>query len=235
MLKACECDWSHRSNCFVGIRNVLPARLDLPVPGSYHRDFTTDILLGQSNLKGVALPLLVVWRRFIFIWMILQYYLSMICLLPSLLWSFQKIRKNVWKKNGTTVNRGPPRCSKTLNKRPRHWWWAKTLIVSRTLIWVDVQIQDFTPTTDLRPPSHVKTQDNGGDGNPMCHYKIVYNMYKCQMLTRLNCLQEAGTVLPRGPGPSLHHQLQRGLARGSSKGGSRAVLYQQMENSLLYL
>ena len=71
---------------------------------------------------------------------------------------------------------------------------------------MDAQIQDFTPTTDLRPPSHVKTQDNGGDGNPMCHYKIVYNMYKCQMLTRLNCLQEAGAVLPRGPGPSLHHQ-----------------------------
>ena len=40
-------------------------------------------------------------------------------------------------------------------------------------------------------------------------------------------------MLPRGPGPSLHHhQLQRGLARGSSKGGSRAVLYQQIENSL---
>ena len=36
---------------FVGIRIVLPARLKLPVPGSDHKDFTTDILLGQSNLQ----------------------------------------------------------------------------------------------------------------------------------------------------------------------------------------
>ena len=46
---------------------MLPARLKLPVPGSDHQDFTTDILLGQSNLQVDAFPLLVVWLRFILI------------------------------------------------------------------------------------------------------------------------------------------------------------------------
>ena len=46
---------------------MLPARLKLPVPGSDHQDFTTDILLGQSNLQVDAFPFLVVWLRFILI------------------------------------------------------------------------------------------------------------------------------------------------------------------------
>ena len=46
---------------------MLPASLKLPVPGSDHQDFTTDILLGQSNLQVDAFPLLVVWLRFILI------------------------------------------------------------------------------------------------------------------------------------------------------------------------
>ena len=41
---------------------MLPARLKLPVPpGSDHQDFTTDILLAQSNLQIDAFPFLVVW------------------------------------------------------------------------------------------------------------------------------------------------------------------------------
>ena len=52
---------------FVGIKIVLPARLKLPVPGSDHQDFTTDFLLGQSNLQVDAFPFLVVWLRFILI------------------------------------------------------------------------------------------------------------------------------------------------------------------------
>ena len=47
---------------------MLPARLKLPVPpGSDHQDFTTDILLAQSNLQIDAFPFLVVWLRFILI------------------------------------------------------------------------------------------------------------------------------------------------------------------------
>ena len=107
--------------CFVGIRIVLPARLKLPVPGSDHQDFTTDFLL--SYLWGVALPFFSNLAAIHF--HLNDFVLSLYLFLP-LLWSFQKKRKNVWKKNGTTsaVNRGSrvsDILSKTLNKRPRHW------------------------------------------------------------------------------------------------------------------
>ena len=46
---------------------MLPARLKLPIPGSEHPDFTTDILMGQSNLQVDAFLSFVVWLRFILI------------------------------------------------------------------------------------------------------------------------------------------------------------------------
>ena len=46
---------------------MLPARLKLPVPGSDHQDFTTDILLAQSYLQVDAYSFVVVWLRFILI------------------------------------------------------------------------------------------------------------------------------------------------------------------------
>ena len=35
------------------------------------------------------------------------------------------------------------------------------------------------------------------------------------------CLQETGTLLPRGTGPPLHHHHRQGQARGGSQGGVR--------------
>ena len=39
------CDWSHWSNCFLGIRIVLPASLKLSIPGSDHQHFWIYFLL----------------------------------------------------------------------------------------------------------------------------------------------------------------------------------------------
>ena len=70
---------------------MLPARLKLPVPGSDHQDFTTDILLGQSNLQVDAFPFLVVWLRFILICLNdLYFYLSR--LLASI-WSAKNVKQ----------------------------------------------------------------------------------------------------------------------------------------------
>ena len=110
---------------FVGIRIVLPARLKLPVPGSDHQDFTTDFLLSQSYLWGVALPFLVIWLKFISIWMILYYHFACFCLCLGL--SRKRGRmygRRMARHTTSAVNRGSPVSdifSKSLNKRPRHW------------------------------------------------------------------------------------------------------------------
>ena len=119
------------------------------------------------------------WNSFSFDnWMILNFYLSVICLLLPLLLSSQKMMINVWKKIcALSVNREPPRCSKTFNK------WASHCRLFRRIYPNKIQrfLEDASSLSDLQylagaehqsewiskskilhlPSSHLKTQDNG--------------------------------------------------------------------------